>query len=240
MDPRLLDVLHDPGDDGGLAVADRVHVHLDRILEELVDQDRVARGGLERPVHEVPEALGVVDDLHGTAAQDVGGPHQDGIADPRGYPDRLLGVHGRAVLGLAELEASTISWNRLRSSARSIASGEVPMIGTPAFSSPRARFSGVWPPNWTITPSGFSAFHDVEHVLQGQRLEVELVRGVVVGGDRLGVGVDHDRLVALLPQGEGGVDAAVVELDPLADPVRAAAQDHDLRFVEGRVSSSVS
>ena len=28
------------------------------------------------------------------------------------------------------------------------------MIGTPAASSARARFSGVWPPNWTITPIG--------------------------------------------------------------------------------------
>jgi len=44
-------------------------------------------------------------------------------------------------------------WNRSRSSARSIASGEVPRIGTPASSSGRASFSGVCPPNWTITPS---------------------------------------------------------------------------------------
>src|SRR3546814_18733459 len=37
---------------------------------------------------------------------------------------------------------------------------------------------------------------DLEHVLEGQRLEVEPVRGVVVGGDRLRVAVDHDRFVA--------------------------------------------
>ena len=30
------------------------------------------------------------------------------------------------------------------------------MIGTPAASSARDSFSGVWPPNCTITPSGFS------------------------------------------------------------------------------------
>jgi hypothetical protein len=32
-------------------------------------------------------------------------------------------------------------------------SGEVPRIGMPAFSSALASFSGVWPPNCTITPS---------------------------------------------------------------------------------------
>ena len=30
------------------------------------------------------------------------------------------------------------------------------MILTPARASSLARFSGVWPPNWTMTPSGFS------------------------------------------------------------------------------------
>ena len=35
---------------------------------------------------------------------------------------------------------------------------------------------------------------DVEHVFEGERLEVELVTGVVVRGDGLGVGVDHDGL----------------------------------------------
>ena len=41
---------------------------------------------------------------------------------------------------------------------------------------------------------------DLEHVLQRERLEVEPVGGVVVGGDGLGVAVDHDRLVAGLAQ----------------------------------------
>jgi hypothetical protein len=45
---------------------------------------------------------------------------------------------------------------RSRSSARSIASGGVPKIGTPAFSSATASFSGVCPPNCTITPKGCS------------------------------------------------------------------------------------
>ena len=30
------------------------------------------------------------------------------------------------------------------------------MIGTPACASGTASLSGVWPPNWTMTPFGFS------------------------------------------------------------------------------------
>ena len=69
---------------------------------------------------------------------------------------------------------------------------------------------------------------DGEHVFEGERLEVEAVAGVVVGGDGLGIAVDHDGLVAVLAQGEGGVAAAVVELDSLPDAVGTAAEDDDL------------
>ena len=71
---------------------------------------------------------------------------------------------------------------------------------------------------------------DLEHgedVLGGQRLEVEAVGGVVVGRDRLRVAVDHHRVATGLAHGHRRVHAAVVELDPLADPVRPRAEDHD-------------
>ena len=38
--------------------------------------------------------------------------------------------------------------------------------------------------------------HDLDHVLGGQRLEIEPVGGVVIGRDGLRVAVDHDRLDA--------------------------------------------
>ena len=123
-------------------------------------------------------------------------------------------------------------WKRSRSSARSIMSGEVPRIGMPAFSSASASFSGVWPPNCTMTPrsspAGLLGAQDLQHVLRRQRLEIEPVRGVVVGRHGLGVAVDHDRFVAGVAQREGGVAAAIVELDALADAVRPAAEDDDL------------
>ena len=58
------------------------------------------------------------------------------------------------------------------------------MIGTPAASSALARLSGVCPPNCTITPVGLHPVADVEHVLDGQRLEEQVVGGVVVGARR--------------------------------------------------------
>ncbi len=74
---------------------------------------------------------------------------------------------------------------------------------------------------------GLLAADDLEHVLGGQRLEVEAGGGVVVRGDGLGVGVDHDRIEAALREGVAGVDAGVVELYALADAVGPAAKYDD-------------
>ncbi len=70
--------------------------------------------------------------------------------------------------------------------------------------------------------------HDLEDVLEGERLEVEPVARVVVGRHRLGVAVDHDGLEPCVAQGERGVHARVVELDALTDPVRTRAEDDHL------------
>ena len=75
---------------------------------------------------------------------------------------------------------------------------------------------------------------DLQHVLQGERLEVEGVGDVEVGGDGLGVGVHHYRAVAQLPEGQHRPDAAVVELDALPDAVGPAAQDQDGFLPGGR------
>jgi len=53
---------------------------------------------------------------------------------------------------------------------------------------------------------------DLQHVFERERLKIEAIRRVVVGGHRLRVAVDHDGLKAVLAQRQRGVHAAVVEL----------------------------
>ena len=125
--------------------------------------------------------------------------------------------------------------NRSRSSARSMRSGDVPRIGMPACFSASGQLQrrlAAELHDHAVQRAVFLLLgEDFEHVLGGQRLEIEPVRGVVVGRDRLRIAVDHDGLVAGVAQREAGMAAAIVELDALADAVRAAAEDHDLLAV---------
>jgi hypothetical protein len=69
---------------------------------------------------------------------------------------------------------------------------------------------------------------NLEHVLGGQRLEIKPIGRVVVGAHRLRIAIDHDRLEPRVAEREGGMAAAIVELDALPDPVGPAAEDDDL------------
>ena len=77
-------------------------------------------------------------------------------------------------------------------------------------------------------PGGSLVLHNIEHVLERHRFEVEPVGGIVVGRYRLGVGVDHDGLVAGLAQSPNSVNGGVVELHSLADSVGPGAEDDHL------------
>ena len=68
----------------------------------------------------------------------------------------------------------------------------------------------------------------MNHILSGQGFEIEFVGGVVVGRNGFWVRVDHNGFKTIFPKGEAGVNAAVVELDSLSDPVWATAENEDL------------
>ena len=173
-----------------------------------------------------------MDDAHRLAAQHVGRPQHDRIAQPLDLGEELLGVAADVVRRLAEPEAAQQLLEALA------VLGEIDRVGRGA----EDRHAGIGQRLGELERRLAAELHDhadelararldaddLEHVLGGQRLEVEAVRGVVVGRDGLGVAVDHDRLEAGLGEREGGVHAAVVELDALADAVGPAAEDHDL------------
>src|SRR5271165_1944346 len=69
---------------------------------------------------------------------------------------------------------------------------------------------------------------DRKHILRRKRLEIEPVRGIVVGGDRFRIAIDHNGLIAGFRQRKSGVAAAIIEFNSLPNPVRAAAKYDDL------------
>ena len=222
MDTCLLDVLHHRGDMRLTSVAERIDVDLDRVLDEPVEQ----HASLHMGRHRGADLLGRVADPHRPPAQHVRGPDQHGVADPLRDPDGLLGARGRPPLRAADaepLEQRAEALAVLGQVDRLVRRAHQPVAG---LLQRRGELQRSLAAELGHDADGTLAFTDREHLLDSQRLEVEPVGGVVVGRDRLRVAVHHHRLVAERPEALRRVDTAVVELDPLPDPVRPGAQDH--------------
>ena len=229
MDAGLLDVLHDATEEQVRAVEDRVDVDLHCVVDEPVDQHRMLGADLGRPLDVVLQAGVVVDDLHAPPAKDVRRPHEHWVADLRGDRLRLRPGRGHRVLrrrkaGLGEHAAERTPLlgqvNGLRRGADDRDAGVGQSLGQA-----ERRLAAQLADHAGNRSRRSLRVDDLEDVFERQGFEVEPVAGVVVGRDGLGVAVDHDRLVARLAQGLRGVDARVVELDPLADPVGPTAED---------------
>ena len=228
MDSGQLNVFHDGRYVGVLPVGDGIGLALDRVFQEFVDQDRPFRRHADGGGHVPLEHLLVMDDLHPAAPQHIGGADHQRIADPFGDRDGLPkvaghpgGGHGDAELVHHFFEAIPVlrHIDGLRRCSDDADPGGRKLLG---------KIQRRLASELHDDPFGLFLFVDGQDILHRQGFEIEPVGRVVVRGNRFRVAVDHDRLISLVPQGESRMDAAVVEFDPLADPVRTAAQDHDL------------
>ena len=70
--------------------------------------------------------------------------------------------------------------------------------------------------------------HDIQHILMGERLKVEAIRGVIIRAHGFWIAVHHDRIDRFFPKRHGCMDTAVVELDALSDTIRSSTKNDDL------------
>ena len=170
----------------------------------------------------------LIDDGHGAATQHVRRAHDHRIADSLGDLECLSGRPGGAMLwhGQADLlherSESLAILRQINSIRRRAKNGHTSLGKRPN------QLEWCLATELHDDSLGLFQVADVQDMLQGEGLEVEPIAHVIVCGDGLRIAVDHDRLIAHVLQGKGGLRAAVVKLDSLADPVRAATQDDDL------------
>ncbi len=169
-----------------------------------------------------------MDDFHGAAAQHVGRAHHQRVAH---FLRRGQGLLLRAGGGVGRLAQVQLLHQLLEALA---VFGQVDRIRAGADDRRPRLFQRLRQLQRRLAAElhdhalGLFEVDDFHHVLEGQRLEIQAIRGVVIGRHGLRIAVDHDGFVTILAQRHRRVDAAVVELDALADAVRPAAQHDDL------------
>ena len=230
VDARPLDVLHDAGDEDVPAVADRVDLEL-FAHKVLVDEDGVLDLLRQDDVHIFDDVGVSVTHGHILTAEDVRGTQQRRITYLVCDLERLFLGHDREALGALDLQlfeqfvkpfAVLRGVDVLRLSAE-----DAYLLAAKHLGQLDRRLSAECDDD-AVRLLGVEY---AEHVLVRQRLEVQPVGGVEIGGDGLGVVVDDDHLEPLAFERPDAVDGRIVELDALSYADGTGAEDDDLLLV---------
>ena len=212
MDAGFLDMLHDAGDKDIFAVAKCIDVDFDGVGQVAVEQQRVlAEQGVDLAGlvvritlldvfgHEAGngvEQVGLqltfrMDDLHGAAAKHVGRAHDQREADFRCDEAGLLDRIGNAVVRLVQVELhqklleavavfGEVDHVRCRTEDRDA-------VLFQRFGKLQRRLAAELDDDANDFTLFLLCMQDFDHVFRRQRLEIEAIGGVVVGGDRFRV-----------------------------------------------------
>jgi len=99
VDAGALDMLHDAGDEAVHAVRDTVKLGL-FAHDVAVDENRGFRRDIDRIAHVRAQLVLAVDDFHRPTAENIGRPHETGVADLARDLDRCLGCRDRTAFRL--------------------------------------------------------------------------------------------------------------------------------------------
>ena len=233
MHPGSLDVTHDAGNEHIGAVTDGVHLALDA-LKISVDEHGPVRAGMYGLGHVGTQLVGAVDDGHGPTTDDVGRAHQHRESEILGNGQGLLGRTSRATGSLWNVQ---FGQQRLES-LPVLGPVQVRQLGAedshPVCRQRGSEVDGRLTAELDDDSLRLLQIDDVQDVLDGERLEVQLVGDGEVGGDRLRVRVHDDGLVASSLDRLDAVDGGVVELDALPDADRAGSQYEDAGTIAAR------
>ena len=198
-----------------------------------LDEDLGDGAGVEADGGDVPQLVGVGRDAGTGAAQDVGGPHDDGIADLLADDHRLIERVGesrrgncQADLGHGGLELLAI-----------LGGGDGFGVGPDELDTETLKDAPLDTGHGQVE-RGLAAegrqhcvrpftFDDGGHDIGRERLDVGAIGHLGVGHDRGRVGVDEDDAVALAPKHPARLRPRVVELAGLADHDRPRSDHQD-------------
>ena len=204
-----------------------IHLHLLGVEHELRDDHRVFLADRGSQFEETLQFVLVGAYIHRRAGEHIRGADEDGEAHflneavdivHRGECAPLGLVHADTVEHGGELIAVFGVVDRLRGGA------EDRHVLRVEFEREVVRNLPACGDNHAV---GVLQLEDIHHALEGQLVEIKAVAHVVVGGDGLGVVVNHHGAVSVLANGLERLHAAPVELYGGADTVSTGAEHYD-------------
>ncbi|GBC80874.1 hypothetical protein HRbin09_02124 [bacterium HR09] len=226
MDARFLHVLQNPGNGHAFPIGHQIHIQLQGPLQKTVQKHRVFRLGPQLPFPHASQLGSRVHHLHAPAAQHVGRSQQNRVAEPGGGPFGFRQADHRFTFRLMQAKLSDHRGKPLSIFSEVNRFRRGTQDPHPVLHKRPGKLERGLTPKLHQNTVGLFLLNHFQNVFQSQRLKVQAVGGVPVGGYGFRVAVHHYRGKAFLPQTGHGMDAAGIELNALADAHRTGAQYH--------------
>src|SRR6266511_6254631 len=104
MDASFFDMLHDSPDNDSLPICERIHINFKSVLHELVNQDRLTWGRLNRVLNETRQMCFGLHESHSPSTQHKGWTHQNRIANALSNLTRFLKRAGDSIFRLRDIQ----------------------------------------------------------------------------------------------------------------------------------------
>ena len=221
-----LHVLHDAGDQHILAIKHAVHFQL-TAHQVLVNQNGVLLNGHVDDLHELFNVAVIIGNFHTLTAKHVRRTHQNGVAQLIGSLQRFFRGKDCTALGsrnIAKLQ-NLIKTLTVFSGVHTI--GRSTKDLNTHISQCLSQLNGSLTAELNNCAPRFLQLHDVLNVLGSQRLKVELIRHVKVGGNGFRVIVNNDGLKTHAAECPHRMNRAIVKLNALANTNGAGAENQD-------------
>ena len=179
-------MLHDAADDDRAGrIRDRIDVELHRVLEKLVDEDRVAGGRGNRSHHVAIQRRHVIHDRHRAAAENVRRAHDEREPDLRRDLARLVGRGRRPARRLRDakipqqLRKPLAVFRQIDRIRRGPENPDARMLQRQR--QLQGRLPAVLHHAGHVAAGFLLARDDRRHILERQRLEIQTIDRVVIG-----------------------------------------------------------
>ena len=236
MYPGQFDMFHDRRHKGITAVGNCISLSFDSILEKFIDENGAFRRNFHCSGYILGQHFIVMYYLHATAAEHIGGPDNERVADLCGDCQGLVKGAGHAGFRLRNIQLLHDPPELVPVLSHIYCGGR----STKYFYTCIGKFAGniKWclPAKLGYDPFRLFFFIDTQYIFYCQWLEIEFVRGVIICRYRLRVAVDHDGFYPFIPERKGRVNATVIKLNALAYPIGATAENHNFFSIAGRHS----
>ena len=181
MNTRLFDMLHDRTDHNLLAVGDCVDIHFNGAIKEVIQQYRAVVGDFHRITQVALELVFLINNLHRPTTQHVGRTNDQRITNLVGRTNRFFFTAYGRIRRLQQIEAL----NHLLEALTIFRTVDGFRAG--ADNRHTRFFQSARELQWRLTTVlhdhtlGLLDTDDFQYIFQGNRLEIQAIRGIVIG-----------------------------------------------------------